>query len=384
MGALDDLPLQSPDASPTRDTAAWRRHVDSFVATHIAPHVDTWEREGAYPAALHQQAAQAGLLSLGRPPDTLPHDPAAHAALVESLALAGSQALVMGLASHGVSLLTVHEGHPTLADEVVPAVLRGERAVVLAVTEPQAGSDLRGLATTARHQADDRYLLTGDKAFVCNGARADWLVVAALHGPGGGLGLFLADGRAAGLQATPVSCLGWRALPIAHVRLADVPARRIDLAKPASILLQRALERERLNLAVMAQASSRLALRLTVAHARTRRIGQGTLLDKGETKARLAALRAEWELTQHYVAQSIQSCADERLKPAQAAIAKNAATELFERIARDAVQLHGAHGCVEPAVVERLYRDAKLLSIGGGAREVLLGLVARTLTEETF
>jgi acyl-CoA dehydrogenase len=353
-----------------------RERTRAFVNELVRPHVAVWEREGAYPLELYRQAGQAGLLSLGHSPERLPDDPQALAVLVEQLTLSGAQGITMGLASHFVSLKAVQGSDPQVAARVVPAVLKGERSIVLALTEPQAGSDLRALNCRADF-IDGEYRLTGNKAFICNGGRADWLLVGALCE--GSLTLFLVEGDAPGLRSTRQACLGWRCLPLVDLQFEQTPARRLTQGSGVNRLLQQSLQQERLNLAVMAVASAELAMSTTLDHCRQRRVGGEVLLDKSVIRQRLAERHAELSVVRLYVEQAVRWQAAGELSAAQAAIAKNMAVDTLERIAYDAVQMHGAHGCVEPAVVERIYRDARLLGIGGGTREIMLEIIGRAL-----
>ncbi|RKH33966.1 acyl-CoA dehydrogenase [Corallococcus praedator] len=357
-------------------TQAFREQVRAFVNDHVRPDVDAWEREGAYPLELYRQAGRAGLLALGKSPEQLPDDPRALAVLVEELTLGGAQGITMGLASHFVSLKAVQGSDAQVAARVVPAVLKGDQGIVLALTEPQAGSDLRAFECRAESRGGE-YRLTGEKSFICNGGRADLLLVGAVHE--GALALFLVEAKAPGVSSTRLACLGWRCLPLASLRFEAAPARLLIAGREAGRLLQTCLQQERLNLAVMAVASAELALRDTVAHCRTRRVGGEALLDKSVLRQRLAERHSELSVVRVYVEQAVRWQAEGQLSPAQAAIAKNSAVDVLERIAHDAVQLHGAHGCVEPARVERIYRDARLLGIGGGAREVMLEVIGRAL-----
>ncbi len=357
-------------------TEHYREQVRDFVARQVRPNVDRWEREGSYPLELHTLAGRAGLLALGHAPDTLPADVPALGVLVEELTRSGAQGITMGLASHFVSLGAVQGGDARLAAEVIPAVLSGEQRIVLALTEPQAGSDLRALQCRAEPDGG-LYRLSGEKAFICNGGRAELLLVGAVIE--GALGLFLVNGFAPGLSHERLDCLGWRCLPLASLRFEGAPARLLLAGRQASRLLQQCLLQERLNLAIMAVTSAELAQGEAVAYCRQRRVGGTPLLEKSVIRQRLAELHAALSVSRLYVDQAVRWQASGQLTAAQAAIAKNVAVDTLEQVARAAVQVHGAHGCVEPALVERIYRDARLLAIGGGAREVMLEIIGRTL-----
>jgi acyl-CoA dehydrogenase len=310
---------------------------------------------------------------LGQSPDSLPDDPRLLAILVEELTLSGAQGITMGLASHFVSLKALASSAHPIAGRVIRQVLRGEHSIALAVTEPQAGSDLRAIQC----QADESNRLTGTKAFVCNGERADFLLVYAMTGDVPAL--FSVERQAAGIRYMRRDCMGWRCLPLADIELNGTPSIRLIEGKGVNRLLQISLQQERLNLAVMAVTSARVALRSAIDYCKFRHSGGERLLDKSVLRQRLAGHHAHLEVVAHYVEDAVRWQESGTLQPVQVAIAKRLASQCLETIAREAVQLHGAHGCVEPALVERIYRDARLLGIGGGTDEIMLEIIGRTL-----
>ncbi|CRI58275.1 acyl-CoA dehydrogenase family protein [Pseudomonas sp. CCOS 191] len=357
-------------------TDAYRQRLQAFVQAQITPNIDAWEQLGAYPATLNREAGAAGLLGLGHDHRQLPDDPRAVAVLIEELTRSGAQGITMGLGSHFVSLKAVQAtGHPIIHD-LVPAVLDGRQSIALAITERQAGSDLRALECRATRQADG-YRLNGHKAFICNATRADWLLMVG-HCEDG-LALFLVEGSAAGIRHTPRRALGWRCLPLADLELENVPAIRLTEKGGVGRLLQASLQQERLNLAVMAITSADMALQAAIDWCKSRQVGGKALFDKSVIRQRLAEHYAQLTVSRQFVDTCVARQAEGTLDAHQVAIAKNSAVQTLETLARDAVQLHGAHGCVEPSLVERIHRDARLLAIGGGTHEIMLEIIARHL-----
>lgn len=354
----------------------FRKRVADFVRDHITPHVAEWEAFGAYPAALHQRAGELGLLALGHDPASLPDDPRALAILVEELTRSGAQGITMGLASHFVSLKALQRCDPTLASSVVPAVLTGERSISLALTEPLAGSDLKAMTCRAQLR-DGHYRISGSKAFVCNGARADWLLLIA-HCQDG-LALFMAEGHAPGIESSAQRCMGWRCLPLTDLHFDNTPVTRITQGGGVGRVLQNSLLQERLNLAVMAVTSAHMALETSIAWCKQRQVAGRPLIEKSVIRQRLSEHQAELAVVRHYVESAVDGLVEGDLNATRVAIAKHQAVTVLERIARDGVQLHGAHGCVEPALVERIHRDARLLAIGGGTHEIMLEIIGRSL-----
>ncbi|WP_431822957.1 acyl-CoA dehydrogenase family protein [Burkholderia sp. F1] len=346
--------------------------VREFMSVEIAPYVDAWERDGAYPLALLARAGDAGLLSLGYPADSIPRDPRRLAALIRVLAECGAHGVVVGLFTHTVSLMALAGS----AEERVPAMLAGRRSAALALTEPQAGSDLNGIDSVAVRDGSG-YRLSGTKTYICNGARADWLIVSARLD--GELALFMVECRADGVETAPLDCVGWRSLPLAEVRLRGVRATRIAPERPARALLGEMLKQERLNLAVLATASTDWLLGLTVRHCKSRTVAGKPLFDRSAVRHRLADRHAKATAARLTVQHAVDRHADGALDAVTAAIAKNVAVDALNGMADDALQLHAAQGCIAPSPIERAWRDARLLSIGGGTREILLEITARAL-----
>lgn len=360
----------------TSQVEQFAQRVREFVSTHVMPYVDAWEADGAYPPELVARAGAAGLLALGGSTANVPRDPYALAALIRQLAVCGAHGVAVGLSAHLVSLEALASGPPALLAEYAPRILEGRETIALAVTEPSAGSDLARIETTAR-AGPDGYRLSGAKSFVCNGARTDRFVVLARDEDGAGL--FLVNGRDTGIAAQPLACVGWRSIPLANLQFDHVPARRLTAPGAGKRVLGGLLLQERLNLAVLANASAELALNLTVAHCKARCVGGAPLFQKSAVRQRLAERYVEVAASRCVVDNAVARHAKGELDAAGAALAKNATVDALGRVADDAVQLHGAYGCIVPSLAERIWRDAKILSIGGGAREVMLEIIARTL-----
>ncbi|KVR40957.1 acyl-CoA dehydrogenase family protein [Burkholderia multivorans] len=360
----------------TPQVESFARQARKFVDAHIAPEIDAWEAAGAYPLALAERAGAAGLLSLGGPSARVPRDPHAIAALIRELARCGSHGVAVGLTAHLVSLAALAGGPADLLAELAPTILEGRATIALAVTEPSTGSDLSAIETTARATSDG-YTISGVKSFVCNGSRADWLVVFAREEASAGL--FLVDGRDRGMTSEAMACVGWRSIPLANLRFDNVAARRLTNPGAGKRMLAEMLLQERLNLAVLASASTDLALSVTVAHCKRRCVGGAPLFQKSAVRQRLAERYVEAFCARTVVDDAVERHASGQLDASGAALAKNAAVDVLARIADEAVQLHGAIGCIVPSLVERIWRDARILSIGGGAREVMLEIIARKL-----
>lgn len=355
---------------------AYRAALRAFVTDRIGPHIDAWEQAGSYPIGLHAEAGAARLLALGEVPGPdLPLQPARLRVLIEELTRGGSQGLAIGLSSHFVSLAIVAAAAPALSASVIADVLSGGRTIALALTEQGAGSDLAALDTRAVPAADGSWRITGEKRFICNGTRADCLLVGARTSAG--LGLFLVERPQAAITVDPLDPLGWRCLPLAAIHFSDARARLIAEAEQAGRALRGALTQERLNLAVMAVTSAEVVRDAAVCRSRRRLIRGAPLIAMTHVRQTLAEVHTAVSVARDFVDRTVVKDGEARV-----AMAKNAAVAALEHAARIAVQLHGASGCIAPSLVERTFRDAPLVAIGGGTTEVMNEIIARSLDKE--
>lgn len=359
------------------DDVAFRSTLRAFVASRISPRIEAWERAGSYPAELHAEAGAARLLSLGGTAGSLLPDRSERSRmLIEELTRGGSQGLTMGLASHFVSLAIVSACAETeFAARITVDVLSGRRLIALALTEPNAGSDLSALETRAVSTNDKDWRIDGEKKFICNGARADYLVVGARMSEG--LGLFLIERPQAEITSITLDSVGWRCLPLGALRLSNAHGRMIADPGRAGRLLRDALTRERLNLAIMAVTSAESVLEELMPHCQKRVIRRSPLIAMTHVRQTLAELSCAISVARDFVNRTKVEDGEVRV-----AMAKNVAASTLAQTARAAVQLHGAAGCIAPTLAERMFRDAPLVAIGGGTTEVMNEIIARSFEKE--
>lgn len=359
------------------DNTEFRNLVRDFVHQHIKPNIVRWELIGEYPVQLHQFAGQAKILSLGMEPDeSILANVERRLILVEELARSGCQAVTMALASHFISLNALYLTQALELKAITRQVLTGEKLIVLAVTEPQAGSDLRRVRCTAEHDDGDWYWLSGEKFFICNAERADYVVVAAkLEGK---LSLFLASLPQAGVEIDAISCMGWHSLPMAALSFDRVRARLLGTPGTGGKLLQTILLQERANLAVMAIASAELSLESAISYARTRISCDQPLISHQHIRHRLAELYSKVSVCRAYIDATLFNRHQAPFNAEAVAIAKNRAVAVLEEVAFQCVQIHGAAGCTSDSLPARIYRDARLLGLGGGSTEMMNEIISRS------
>ena len=372
------------------DHAAVRASARAFAATHIAPHGAAWEEDEGFPAALYAQACAAGITGIGYPEalggqgGDLGHVLAA----AEELVLAGrSVGTVVGLGSHGIALPPiVRFGTPEQHARFVRPVLTEGAIAALAITEPGGGSDVAALTTRAVREGD-HYVVTGAKTFITSGTRAGFVTTAVrTGGPGhGGVSLLVIEAGTPGFTAGPkLKKTGWWASDTAELHFdgCRVPvANRIGPENGAFPMIMLNFASERLMLAAQCVAIAELAYRETVAYTQQRQAFgkpltgfQVTRHKLADMASRLAAARA---LTGECVTRALRP-GGELAATGLAAMAKNTATDMCSFVCDQAVQLHGGAGYMRETLVERLSRDARLYPIGGGTREIMNEVIAKT------
>ncbi len=374
------------------DHEALRRTVREFIAREVAPHINAWDEAGSFPRELYRKAGAIGLLGIGYPEALggTPTDVFFTIAAAEELAQAGSGGLQASLGSHHIALPPlVALGTEALKQRVVPAVLAGEKIAALAITEPGGGSDVAALRTTAVRDGD-AYIVNGEKTFITSGMRADFLTVAVRTDPAnkgpGGVSLLLVEGDTPGLQRTLLAKTGWWASDTAHLRFDNcrVPAANLLGQEGAGFkAIMQNFNNERLMMAAMAVAYAQVCTEEAAAWARERRTFGAALVERQVIRHKLVDMVMRVETARSFVyelAWRLQHrLGDADALVARTCMAKNVATQAMQFCADQAVQILGGMGFMRGTKSERLYREVKVMMIGGGAEEIMKDLAARKL-----
>jgi acyl-CoA dehydrogenase len=374
-------------SSPYTETHhALRATLRRFVEREIAPHVEAWDEAEAFPRDLYRKAGEVGLLGLGFPEALggVAGDPFATLIACEEVARAGSGGVSAGLMSHGIALPPIVAlGSEELRARVVPSTLRGETVAALAVTEPSGGSDVARLETRARRDGD-ALVIDGTKTFITSGMRADFLTVAVrTGGPGmGGISLVLVEGDRPGLSRTPLRKMGWWSSDTATLHLDGV---RVPLGNVIGELDQGFLalmlnfNSERLGIAATALGFAEVCYAEALQWARDRSTFGKRLVDHQVIRHKLVDMRTDLEATRAFLERTAALMAAGESPVAELCMLKNQATRTLERCAKEAVQILGGAGYIRGVKSERIYRETKVLAIGGGAEEIMKELAARQL-----
>jgi acyl-CoA dehydrogenase len=362
-----------------------RDQLARFIAKEVEPHGQQWEEQGFVPREVLRRMGAAGMLGLMWEPEYGGGGADAMTNLVFAEAL--SQSTFAGF------IITVlvhtdmagphlhHAGSPAQKDRYLRQLAAGEKICAVAITEPGAGSDVAGIRTSARRDGD-HWVLNGTKMFITNGVHADLYFVAAKSGPGRReVSMFIVE------KGTPGFSVG-RALKKTGWLSSDTAELVFDNVRiPASNLLgeegkgfysvMKNFQTERIALAAMAVGHCQQALKLTLDYVRQRQAFGGPLWDQQVIRQRLSMLDAKtraarqfmyhcaWRVTQgHDIVQDVS-------------MLKALTGELVNEVVQACQQFHGGMGYIRETAVERLWRDARVLAIGGGATEVMLEEVAK-------
>jgi acyl-CoA dehydrogenase len=365
-----------------------RAAVRDFVAREVAPHIDAWERAGEVPRALHEKAGAAGLLGIGFPEGAggSGGDYFHTMVLVEELIQGGgSSGLCAALLTHGIALPPILAAgeHAHVRRWVVPT-LAGRAIGALAVTEPDTGSDVARIRTRAVREGDV-YVVNGAKTFITSGARADFFTTLVRTGEPGarGLTLLVVERDTPGFHVgRRLEKVGWWCSDTVELSFQDarVPAaHRLGEEGTGFARLMANFQTERLFLAVQAYATAQRCLELSLRWARTREVFGSPLAEKQVIRHKLAEMARQTDVAREYVRAATRRLQRGEEAAMHVAMAKNTAVEACRFVVHEAVQVHGGLGCMRESEVERHYRDARILSIGGGATEIMNEIVAKGL-----
>ncbi len=374
----------------TEEHVAIRASARRFAQTHIAPHGAEWEEAEEFPVELYKHAAAAGMAGIGYP-DTVGGqggDLSHVLAASEEMLLAGrSVGTLVGLGSHGIALPPiVRFGTPEQHARFVRPCITEGMISALAITEPGGGSDVASLATKAERDGDF-YVVSGAKTFITSGSRAQFVTTAVRTGGAGhgGVSLLVIEKDTPGFSVSKkLKKTGWWASDTAELHFdgCRVPvANRIGPENGAFPMIMMNFASERLMLAGQCVAIAELAYREAIAYARERHAFGKALTGFQVTRHKLADMATRIAAARALVGE----CVVRVLRPGGdlqaaglAAMAKNTATDMCSFVCDHAVQIHGGYGYMRETLVERLYRDARLYPIGGGTREIMNEVIAKT------
>ena len=361
-----------------------------FTRREVVPHLQEWEDSGEIPRALHRTAGDLGLLGVSFPEEVggSGGDLQDSVALQESMFAAGaSSGLMAGLFTAGIAVPHLAAtGNVDLVDRFVRPTLSGELIGSLAITEPGGGSDVARITTRAEltrgPDGEQFYLVNGAKTFITSGVRADFVTTAVRTGGPGhcGISLLVIEKGTPGFTVDrALRKMGWHCSDTAELSFVDVRVPVANLVGEEGSGFGQIADQfvvERIALAVHGYGIAARSLDLAAAHCRERQTFGRPLIDNQTVQHTLVEMRRQVEVARTYTRSVAARHVAGEFVVAEACLAKQTAVDCAAYVCDRAVQLFGGSGYMHGTEVERHFRDARLLPIGGGADEVLRDLTA--------
>ncbi len=372
----------------TQEHEMFRQTVRRFVEEEINPHVDEWEEAGIFPAhELFKKMGDLGMLGL-----TYPEEYGGQGLdfwyttiLCEELGKANASGVPMGITVH-TDMCTpalAHFGSDELKQQFLAPAIRGEMVGCIGVTEPDAGSDVASIRTRAESDGDE-WVINGRKLYITNGTQADWVCLLARTSDEGGfrgMSLIIVPTNTPGFSVSrKLRKLGNHSSDTAELMLDNVrvpKANTIGQEGMGFILQMQQFQRERLVGAITTYSSLERIVRDTIAYTQQRCAFGQPLIDNQAIHFRMAELLTEIAMVKQFCYAAVEKMVDGEDITREASMAKLKAGRLAREVTDSCLQYYGGMGYMEETPISRAYRDARLLSIGGGADEVMLGIICK-------
>lgn len=369
------------------------RTTEQFVENEINPHVEQWERDGTFPAReVFKKMGELGLLGIAMPESVggLGLDYSYQIQFAEALGACscGGIPMAIGVQTDMATPALSRFGSDYLKDNFLAPAIAGEQVACIAVSEPGAGSDVAGIKTTARREGDE-YVINGSKQWITNGTQGDWACTLVNTGEAiegnrhGNKSLIVVPLDAKGVdRTTKLDKLGQRSSDTAIIFLEDVrvPAKNLIGEEGKGFIYQmQQFQEERLFLSASILKAMERVLNDTIEYTRGRKAFGKSVLDNQYVNFRLAELATEIEAVRGLVYRAVDSMLGGEDVTLLASMAKLKSARVAREVCDASLQFWGGQGFMWESTVAQFYRDLRLHSIGGGADEVMLQIIAKRM-----
>ncbi|MBD2858800.1 acyl-CoA dehydrogenase family protein [Spongiibacter sp. KMU-158] len=374
----------------TQEHNELRRSVLAFVEAEMNPFIEQWEAEGIFPAhALFRKLGERGMLGITKPEayGGMGLDYSFEVVFAEAIATAhcGGVPLAIGVQTNMATPALASFGSDTLREEFLAPAISGEMVASIAVSEPDAGSDVAAITTTARKDGDD-YILNGSKMWITNATQADYFCVLANTGDGpkhANKSLIIVPANTPGVSvAGKLKKMGMRSSDTAPVFFDNVrvPQRyRIGEEGKGFIYQMQQFQEERLFGTAMALSQLETCVSSTITYTQERKAFGQPLIHNQSIYYALAEMQSECEALRSILYRATECHINGEDITKLASMAKLMAGRLSRSIPDKCLQFWGGMGYVEESIINRFYRDSRLVPIGGGVDEVMIGIIAKQL-----
>jgi len=369
---------------------AFRDQLRRFVAEEIRPNADAWEEAGEIPREVFRTMGALGFLGVRYPEEYggAEMDTVGSVILAEELGRAGLSGLAISTLVH-TDMASPHlerYGTPEQKAAWLPGIISGDIVSAVAVTEPGAGSDVASITTKAERRGNG-WVLNGAKMFITNGVLGNVYFVAAKTDttvkPSRGVSMFIVEKGAPGFTvASKLDKMGWRCSDTAELNFDEVELTADALLGSEGrgfYQIMDNFQNERLVIGAMAVGEAERAIEITLDYVKTRKAFGGVLWDKQAVRHKLADCAGRSEAVKRLIHHTAWLDAQGRDCVKEVSMVKAQAAEMLQDVVYTCQQLHGGAGYMRGMEIERLYRDARVQAIGGGATEVMLEEVAKRM-----
>ncbi len=370
----------------TEEHKAFRERVRTFFEKEVVPRVDEWEEAGIVPKSVWRKMGEQGFLCMNVPVeyggagrDFL------HSVIVgEELARTNHTGLAAPLHSDIVVPYITSYGSEELKRKYLPGCVSGEFVTALAMTEPNAGSDLASMTTTAVEEGD-QIVINGQKTFISNGMNCDLLVLAArdpvVENPYQAIDLYVVEAGTPGFEKGKVFVkMGWHSQDTAELFFNDckVPkSNRLGIKGGGFVMLMEKLQQERLVCCIVAVAGAECMLDATIKYCKERKESGRPISAFQHNQFRIVEMATEVKLGRTFLDKLIGDHIEGKDIVVEVSMAKYWTTEMAQRVADGCIQLYGGFGCCEENPIARSWRDTRVLSIFAGTNEIMKGIAAK-------
>lgn len=367
-----------------------RAQLRRFVEQEVKPHGPKWEEQGFVPREVLQKMGALGFLGIRYPSEYggSEMDTLGTVVLAEELGRStfGGFAITVLVHTDMAGVHILHAGTPAMKAKLLPDIVAGKKIVAVCVTEPFAGSDVKGIRTTARREGD-HYILNGSKTFITNGVHADLYCVAAKSDPKAppsqSVSMVLVEKGTPGFSvARPLDKHGWRSSDTAELSFENcrVPVENLLGQEGRGFYaIMKNFQNERTTIGAMCIGECSAALELTLDWVKQREAFGAPLWSKQAIRQRLSELAGRVEAGRQLVYHAAWLDAQGHDATKEVSMVKAYCGELVNEVMYDCVQFHGGLGFMRESAIERMSRDARVQAIGGGATEVMLDEVAKRM-----
>jgi len=372
----------------TDEHRMFRDTVRQFIAREIAPYHRQWEHDGIVPREVWLKAGALGLLGMDVPEEYggLGVDDFRYSAMfLEELARVGASGPGFGVQNDLVIPYLLAFANPEQKQRWLPKLVTGEYIASLAMTEPNAGSDLQGIRTTALRKGE-HYVVNGQKTFISNGILNDLAIVACKTDPAEGakgISLIVVERGMAGYErGRNLEKIGRHAQDTAELYFQDVKVpveNRLGEEGQGFYYMMRNLPRERVVIALGALAAAEAAFEMTLAYCKERRAFGQPIGTFQHSRFKLAEMKTELQVSRVYIDHCIMLQVEQALSPEEAAMAKWWCTDVACRVIDQCVQLHGGYGYMLEYPIAKFYLDVRVDPIHGGTNEIMKELIGRRM-----